>query len=111
MSHVLEHLPKEEIIGACRGHPIHAGGRRLILRGCAQRAVAHTGCYWAYEDFTHRTMFTSGSLLYVLRAAGFSSVRFLDLKGWATPWRTRWLNGALYGLHRRQHTLLESGHD
>lgn len=41
-------------------------------------AQSHTGCYWAYEDFTHSYLFTAGSLEYVLRAAGFSNVHIVD---------------------------------
>jgi len=100
MSHVLEHLPKEEIIGACRDirSMLAADGSFCVA---VPNAQSPTGCYWAYEDFTHRTMFTSGSLLYVLRAAGFSSVRFLDTEGLGdTPWRTRWLKRLLLRAYR-----------
>jgi hypothetical protein len=33
-----------------------------------------------YEDFTHTTLFTAGSLKYVLIGSGFTSVEFLDPK-------------------------------
>ena len=36
----------------------------------------NTDCYWAYEDFTHYTLFIAGSLLYVLREAGFTNIEF-----------------------------------
>lgn len=45
-------------------------------------AQAETGCYWAYEDFTHMTMFTTGSLFYVLRASGFDSIDFINSDGY-----------------------------
>ncbi len=41
-------------------------------------AQSHTGCYWAYEDFTHNTLFTAGSLLYVLKMAGFAHIEIID---------------------------------
>ena len=40
-------------------------------------------CYWAYEDFTHTTIFTAGSLYFVLRSAGFEQVKFIDPTGCA----------------------------
>lgn len=78
MSHVLEHLPKASIVPALTGireRLLEPGGAFFLKVPNAQSA---TGCYWRYEDFTHTTLFTAGSLLYVLRAAGFSSVEFLD---------------------------------
>ena len=41
-------------------------------------AQSNTNCYWAYEDFTHTTLFTSGSIFYVLKMAGFKEIRFVD---------------------------------
>lgn len=77
LSHVIEHIPKSEIISV-----LEKIRSLLTLRGglivMVPNAQSNTGCYWAYEDFTHFTMFTSGSLYYVLRSAGFSSVEFLD---------------------------------
>lgn len=78
MSHVLEHFPKEEAI------PQLTRVRRLLKPGGAliimvPNAQSNTGCYWAYEDFTHYTLFTAGSLYYVLRAAGFTQVEFIDV--------------------------------
>lgn len=76
-SHVVEHFPKPEII------PRLQSMRRLLsptgkLLVAVPNAQAYTGCYWAYEDFTHEYLFTAGSLLYVLRAAGFSDVQIID---------------------------------
>jgi hypothetical protein len=34
-----------------------------------------------YEDFTHHTLFTSGSVNFVLKAAGFTNIEFLDKDG------------------------------
>jgi SAM-dependent methyltransferase len=81
LSHVLEHLDKSEMIPAIeliRTHLLDSGGVMVIM---VPNAQSNTGCYWAYEDFTHRTLFTAGSLLYVLKAAGFTEVRFLDPDG------------------------------
>jgi hypothetical protein len=44
-------------------------------------AQSNTGAYWAYEDFTHHTLFTTGSIYYVLKSAGFDSIEFLDPQG------------------------------
>ena len=79
MNHVLEHIPKNETIrtlSLIRRDFLADNGKLLIS---VPNAQANTGCYWAYEDWTHRTIFTSGSLLYVLRSAGFDSVEFLDI--------------------------------
>lgn len=77
MSHVLEHIPKSEVINQLRlvRKLIKAGGALIVM---VPNAQSNTGCYWAYEDFTHHLLFTSGSLYYVLKASGFSSVEFLD---------------------------------
>lgn len=78
MSHVLEHLPKESIISTLKDikqNLLKPGGIIYIVVPNAQSA---TGCYWAYEDFTHSTLFTAGSLLYVLKAAGFKEVTLID---------------------------------
>ena len=42
-------------------------------------AQSNTGSYWAYEDWTHTVLFTTGSLFYVLRAAGFANIEFIDI--------------------------------
>lgn len=81
MSHVLEHIKKERIIPtlkAIRERLLAPGGAFLAMFPNAQ---SNTGCYWAYEDFTHETLITAGSLLFVLKAAGFCDVRFLDPEG------------------------------
>lgn len=86
--HVLEHIPKAQIIPALS----HIRTQLLAPDGClfvcVPNAQSNTGCYWAYEDFTHHTLFTAGSLLYVLETAGFSNLELLDpdglhgLRGW-----------------------------
>ena len=77
MSHVLEHLPKSEVISQLRlvRKVIKPGGALIVM---VPNAQSNTGCYWAYEDFTHQLLFTSGSLDYALKASGFSSVEFID---------------------------------
>lgn len=79
MSHVLEHIPKDEVIEnlmAIRGMLL-PGGSFIVMVPNAQSA---TGVYWMYEDYTHYQLFTAGSLIYVLKSAGFQSIEFLDPK-------------------------------
>ncbi len=81
MSHVLEHLPKDEVIevlSLIRKYLLSDNGRLIAM---VPNAQSNTHAYWAYEDFTHNTLFTSGSIYYVLKAAGFESIVFLDPKG------------------------------
>ncbi|OGV76697.1 MAG: hypothetical protein A3K19_18125 [Lentisphaerae bacterium RIFOXYB12_FULL_65_16] len=99
-SHVIEHFPKGEIIAVLQSlrRLLSPNGYVLIA---VPNAQSFTGCYWAYEDFTHETMFTSGSLYYVLRAAGFATVRFVDvdcLEG--LPVRKKLVRRALLTLYR-----------
>jgi SAM-dependent methyltransferase len=78
MSHVLEHLPKDQVVPALkhiRDAVLRKDGRLVVM---VPNAQSNTGCYWAYEDFTHFTLFTAGSLKYVLQAAGYRGIRFLD---------------------------------
>ncbi len=77
-THCLEHLPKQNIISTLqhfREHILKKNGKIFVAVPNAQSA---TGCYWAYEDFTHNTLFTAGSLIYVLKMAGFSDVKIID---------------------------------
>ena len=78
MSHVLEHIEKDKIIKsltAIRENLLGENGQMVVM---VPNAQADTGCYWAYEDFTHTTLFTAGSLFYVLKAAGFETIILLD---------------------------------
>ncbi len=78
MNHVLEHINKEEIIKTLtiiREKLLSPTGK-IFLK--VPNAQSNTGCYWAYEDFTHETLFTTGSVYYVLKAAGFNSIQFID---------------------------------
>lgn len=81
MNHVLEHLPKEKIIAVlCYiKDTLLADNGQLFIR--VPNAQAYIGCYWAYEDFTHNLLFTAGSLLYVLRCAGFNTIKLVDQYG------------------------------
>lgn len=77
-THCLEHLPKDSIIPILthfRKHCLAKNGKIFVA---VPNAQSHTGCYWAYEDFTHTTLFTAGSLIYVLKMAGFSDVAIID---------------------------------
>ncbi len=76
-SHVIEHIPKDAVIDILRSlrQRLKAGGTLLV---CVPNAQSNTGCYWAYEDFTHYTAYTSGSLYYVLSKAGFHTIAFVD---------------------------------
>jgi SAM-dependent methyltransferase len=78
MSHVLEHFPKAEIISRLKQirRLLATQGKIIVM---VPNAQSNTGCYWAYEDFTHHMLFTTGSLYYVLRAAGFTKIEFLDV--------------------------------
>lgn len=83
MSHVVEHLEKNHIISILsliRQKMLKPGGELVVM---VPNAQSNTGCYWAYEDFTHQTLFTAGSLDFVLKSAGFESVEFLDPDGLA----------------------------
>ena len=99
MSHVLEHLPKEQMI-----QYLVSIRKLLAVRGSlivmVPNAQANTGCYWAYEDFTHQTLFTAGSLYYVLRAAGFSEVSFIDIDCTAgVSWPKKIIRQILLGMY------------
>lgn len=77
MNHVLEHVDKSKIIPTLFGlkEKLNDNGKIFI---CVPNAQSNTGCYWAYEDFTHNLLFTSGSLYYVLRQAGYKSIIVID---------------------------------
>ena len=81
MSHVLEHIKKDEIIitlKRIRNNLLDEKGKLCVM---VPNAQSNTGSYWAYEDFTHTTLFTTGSIHYVLKAAGFNNIKFLDPDG------------------------------
>lgn len=81
MSHVLEHIPKSQtiqVLAHIREELLNEGGK-LFVR--VPNAQSYTGCYWAYEDFSHCTLFTAGSLSFVLQNAGFRKCTLLDQDG------------------------------
>lgn len=81
MSHVLEHLNKDSIIETLayiKKYLLSENGFFFLI---VPNAQSSTGVYWRYEDFTHTILFTSGSCQYVLQAAGFSNITFLDPDG------------------------------
>lgn len=79
MSHVLEHIPKDQTIETLVSirSMLAPGGSFIVM---VPNAQSNTGVYWMYEDFTHHLLFTAGSLLYVLQSAGFERIEFLDPK-------------------------------
>jgi SAM-dependent methyltransferase len=79
MSHVIEHIDKNQIINTLsiiRKEFLDRKGKLLIA---VPNAQSNTSAYWAYEDFTHSTLFTSGSLFYVLKGAEFNNIEFIDI--------------------------------
>jgi len=93
MSHVLEHLPKEiviETLAAIRTYLLKDGGKLFIL---VPNGQSNTGAYWMYEDFTHYTLYTAGSLRYVLNAAGYETVGFINPDG--TQFMLWWKKGII----------------
>jgi len=80
MSHVLEHIEKDKIIDNLRAirNLLSERGKYCVM---VPNAQSNTGSYWRFEDFTHHYLFTSGSLLYVLKAAGFTHIEFIDPDG------------------------------
>ena len=101
MSHLLEHIPKNEMIETLRLIREHLLSEMGQLFVAVPNAMSNTGAYWAYEDFSHETLFTSGSLLFVLRAAGFKNILFLDPNGTAgSVSLIRWIKLALLFLYK-----------
>ena len=81
MSHVLEHIEKEDIIDTLvhiKKYLLKENGIFLLM---VPNAQSYTGAYWRYEDFTHTIMFTAGSCDYVLKSAGFTNITFIDPDG------------------------------
>lgn len=101
MNHVVEHLAKAgiiEMLSKIRLSLMKPGAALLVA---VPNAQSNTGCYWAYEDFTHSTIFTAGSLLYVLRAAGFMDIQILDPDGLAdSRGLVKWVKSVLLKLYR-----------
>lgn len=78
MAHVLEHLDKDKVIETLSSikDMLTDDGILFIV---VPNGQSNTGCYWAYEDFTHTMLYTAGSLMYVTKAAGFKKLDFIDV--------------------------------
>jgi SAM-dependent methyltransferase len=78
MSHVLEHIPKTSMVPVLQliRSSLAPEGALLV---CVPNAQSTTGSYWAFEDFTHEFLFTSGSLYYITKLAGFREVTIIDI--------------------------------
>lgn len=77
-THCLEHLEKSQVIDILRHFRKHILGKNGKIFITVPNAQSATNCYWAYEDWTHKTLFTAGSLIYVLKMAGFSHIKIID---------------------------------
>ena len=80
MFHVLEHVPKQEVLSllkAARG-ALRPGGK--LVAEVPNIAHPLTGPYHRYHDFTHTAGYTDQSLGFILRTAGFASVRVYPCK-------------------------------
>ena len=88
MLHVLEHIPKADTIRV-----LSTIRRALRPSGALLVEVPNSGNPWLTgialtEDFTHEVGFTSTSLAYVLKRAGFTSAR---VRGVKVPWSSCYL--------------------
>ena len=105
MTHVLEHLPKAQTISTLRkiATALLTPTGSLIIT--VPNAQSNTGCYWMYEDWTHETLYTAGSLLYVLRMAGYQEIKICDPFGVeGARWQRRFIRRTLlrfYDAHMR----------
>jgi len=79
ISHVLEHIPKQAVVDTLKVIKEKFMSEESYLLIAVPNAQSNTDCYWAYEDWTHNTLFTSGSLYYVLKAAEFEVIEYLDI--------------------------------
>lgn len=79
MSHVLEHLDKKTIVDTLRIIKDELLQDDGVLFIAVPNAQSSTHAYWAYEDFTHTLLFTTGSLMYVMKSSGFQHYEFVDL--------------------------------
>ena len=79
LSHVLEHIPKDTVVDTLKAIKEKFMSEKSCLIIAVPNAQSNTDCYWAYEDWTHNTLFTSGSLYYVLKAAGFEVIEYVDI--------------------------------
>ncbi|MCK9367473.1 MAG: class I SAM-dependent methyltransferase [Metallibacterium scheffleri] len=104
INHVIEHMPKNLIINILSELRLMLRGGGLMYIG-VPNAQSNVGSYWMYEDFTHETLFTSGSLYYVAHMAGFNAIEFLDIDCTAgTGYFKRFIRKLLlrlYGLNKQ----------
>lgn len=79
LSHVVEHINKIEVINFLKSlkELLNKNGSLIVTTPNAQSV---TGSYWLYADFTHEWIYTTGSIEYVLRAAGFNKITHLKSK-------------------------------
>jgi SAM-dependent methyltransferase len=77
MSHVLEHIPKDYITDTLKAirSMLKPNGKFILMVPNGQAPI---NSYWMWEDFTHHLLFTTGSISYALKAAGFRKITFLD---------------------------------
>lgn len=78
--HVLEHVPKEEIIPLLRAILEALTPQGKLIVEVPNMANPFIGLNIRYADFTHEAGFNELSLPYVLAMAGFSEVRIFEMK-------------------------------
>lgn len=77
--HVIEHLEAKDLSETMKqiGLSLNNNGVLIIAVPNAQSPL---GCYWRYEDITHKTIFTCGSLKSLLSIYGFNNLLIVDRK-------------------------------
>lgn len=77
-SHIVEHLPKEEVVECLRlmGKALRAGGRLVVL---LPNAGSPLGLPYAFGDFTHEVYFTAMSLAQAAALAGLPILRIAGI--------------------------------
>lgn len=76
MKDVIEHIEKANVIPDLIQLRKMLKPRGILVISCPQMA-GFTSLYTLYNDFTHQTLYTESSLIYILQAAGFSRWRFI----------------------------------
>ena len=77
--HVLEHLETKDLSKTME-QIVSSLNNNGVLIVAVPNAQSPLGCYWRYEDITHRTMFTCGSIKSLLRMYGFRNLQIVDRK-------------------------------
>ena len=80
MLHVLEHVPKQEVIPLLRNIRNALTPSGCLIVEVPNMANPFIGLYTRYADFTHESGFTDPSLEFVLRSADFSRIDVFGLK-------------------------------